>query len=402
MSDKLCILARKFRKINFHTKSQNIGNTIEELHYLTSFEYFNKQNIEQIEGEFDILTKTIQEKTLIADISLFLNDFYKLFPEDKTVAYKITSRIFLSSFIMYGSPEVTLDFSRKNIKNPEQNIDTINFDMYYFSEKLITILLDFLKSPYSDEKLRKFAKYMTIYSNIFYVFSKTDKIKQINKISNEWYQIKKTISDIKSKDEYNEKDRAEILEELKETKHKLVEMIHIISPSFDLQYLEEYYTHMKKYETMVHDAFWDIMRNKLNDVTGEYGADAVDNLIKEQLHEINDTLGQICTSKFQDHVDDIIVLSDKLNNDSTNEMYEKWFEYCGIYCKLITEIQSPARNSITTEKCHAIRYGTYDNINDLIINIFKFICGENEIVYRDIFNIRIMISTGSIGVFLKK
>ena len=52
-----------------------------------------------------------------------------------SIITKINARIFLSSFILYGFPEVTLDFSRK--LNQEVNIDTINLEIYIFSNKNI-------------------------------------------------------------------------------------------------------------------------------------------------------------------------------------------------------------------------------------------------------------------------
>ncbi len=80
---------------------------------------------------------------------------------------------------------------------------------------------------------------------------------------------------------------------------------------------------------------------------------------------------------------------------------EELIDFCNLCFKIILELQSPSRNDITYTNFQEIKCKSYENIFDVVVDIFRFIYEENEIVFREIYNNRIMKSIG-INIFLKK
>ncbi len=381
-------IQKKFRKTFLHKKSQEISSVLSELFLTVCEDYDNKLNIEQIEKEFDDATKILRDNLNIKKIQNFLDYLYKVYPEDKTVAKKLTARSLLSAYIMYGYPEISLDFSRKKLKDGSF-IEIINYDVYFFSKLLIINITEFINSKYSEEKLRKLVKSMNIYSNIFNLFLYQDKLRQINKITFEFYQISKTVREIQSSDSYSDEDKIELTEKLLNTLEGLKEMLKIISPSFDLGNLEFYEKILDRLEQVIHKSYWDKLREEMKENK--------DVVIKSKMQEIYDTFKSFSIKKTNEKAE---IIQEFINNFHYDDS-ERWITFGDLCMNIILDLQSPSRNDITRTKFHDIKYGTYENIDDLVIKIIECVFQENQVIFKEIYNIKIMASIG-INPFVKK
>jgi hypothetical protein len=384
-------LQRLIEKKVIYLKARKLNSLLNELFLTVTDDYDNKENIEQIENEFDDLAKILRDPINIKNIQNFFDYLYKVYPEDKNISKKITGRIFLSAFIMYGYPEITLDFSRKKLlDNTINSVDFVNFDVYYFSKLLIINFIDFMNHSFSNEKLRKLIKSINIYSNVFYLFLCQDKLKQINKITFEYYQISKTLKEIKLSNAYEETDKEEIAENLVKTMNGLKEMIQIINPRFDLKNLIFYEEILDRFENVIHKSYWDILRKDMDTINR-------DNQLKKKLEEIYETYKSFNIKKMEKKV----YLVNEFISSFNLKDFESWIDFTNLCVNIILELQSPARNDITRNKFHEIKYNSYSNLDDLIIILLEFIFQENQMIFREVYNTRLMINMG-INPFVKK
>jgi hypothetical protein len=389
----LTIIQKRFQKKLLYKKSKELQHDMNQIFLKITENYTDKKNVDEIEKDFDLFSKIIRDKILINKFQKFLDYLYKVYPEKKEVAKKISSKVFLSAFLMYGYPEILLDFSRKNIDT--NIIKTINFDVHFYSKLLILNFVNFVNGDsFNEESLRKFIKYLNIYSNVFYLFMQEDKIKQINKVTYEYYQIKKTIKEINLSDAYEKSSKIEILENLNNTIKGLEEMLLIINPKYDLENLKFYEEILEKFDGIIHKSFWDKFKLDLDNAEND---EIKKELIKSKLNEIL----EIYKSFNIKSISEKICLLEKFTNKFNIYNLEELIDYCDLCVNIILELQSPSRNQMTQTAFQEIKCHSYDNIIDVLIDVLKFIFKENEIIFRDIYNIRIMMTMG-INPFLKK
>jgi hypothetical protein len=384
-------LQRLIEKKMIHLKAKKLNILMNDLFLTVTNDYDKKENIEQIESEFDVLAKILRDPINIKNIQNFIDYLQKVYPEDKNISKKITGRIFLSAFIMYGYPEITLDFSRKKLlDNTINSIDFFNFDVYYFSKLLIINFIDFMNNSFSNEKLRKLIKSINTYSNVFHLFLCQDKLKQINKITFEYYQISKTLKEIKSSNAYEETDKEGIAENLIKTMNGLKEMIQIINPRFDLKNLIFYEEILDRFENVIYKSYWDIIRKNME-------TNDRDNQLKKKLEEIYETYKSFNIKKMEKKV----CLVNEFIVSFNLKDFESWIDFTDLCVNIMLDLQSPARNDITRNNFHDIKYNTYNKLDDLIITVLEFIFQENQLIFREVYNTRIMINMG-INPFVKK
>ena len=390
-SELVTIIQKRFQKKLLHKKLKELENMINDLFLTVAENYDDKQNIEQIESEFDQMSIILRNQTVISKVQKFLDYVYRVYPENKILGKKVNSKILLSAFIMYGYPEITLDFSRKKI---DHTITSTSYEMYFYSKILIFSLVNFMNNDFNPERLRKFIKYLNIYSNIFTLFLNEDKIKQINKVTFEYYQIKKTLKEITTSDSYEKDSKKEILENLNNTLKGLEEMLLIINPKYDLNNLKFYEEVLEKFDGILHKCFWDNYKLELEEEQPQKEK-------KEKIHKKLNEILQIYKSLNIKAITEKIVLLEKYTTTFNLESLEEWIDYCDLCVNIIMELQTPSRNQITNTGFQEIKCKSYTSITEVIIDILKFIFRENEIIFGDIYNFRIMINMG-INPFVKK
>lgn len=379
-----------YKKRFLYNKAKDLSVIFNTLFLKVSENYDKKENIEKIEEEFDEITKILRDSTNIKKVQRFLNYYYSVYPEDTEVAKKITARIFLSSFIMYGFPEITLDFSRKISSNKEQlaNLNSENLDVYYFSKSLVVNFVSMINYDFSLERMRNFAKSMNIYSNVFGLFILKDKINQLNKITFEYYQIKKTLTEVENSDKYTAESKEEISGNLNKTLEKLKEMILIIIPKYDLNNLKFYEELLVKFEDSIHKSYWDNLKEDLEKDKEKF--------IKAKITEIYTTYKSFGIKK----LDQIELLTEYIE-DFDYDNFDNWMNLGKLCLNIILEIQTPSRNEITISKFAELKCASYSKMDDFIVEIFKFVFSENQILFRDIYNTKLMLNMG-INPFVKK
>ncbi len=380
MDKSIIILQKNFKKKLLYKKIKEI-DIFNKIFLIITENYDKKQNIEELEIEFDEITKLLRDNLLIKKVQNIINYYYKIYPEDILVAKKINARELLSSFIMYGYPEILLDVNRININDI---IDTNIYEIYYFSKLLVINLIDFINSDYNNDKLRKFVKSINIYSNTFNIFIYQDKIKQINKVTHEHYQINKTLKEIKNSNSYSIEDKEIICEKMERTLNNLKEMLIIICPKYNLNNLLFYEEILEKFENTLYQTYWKKFKDEINQEK-----------INNQIDIIYYSFKSFGVKKINNKIEVIFDYKDNYND------FEKWIEFCGICKDIILELQTLSRKEYTLILFHNIKYDYYEKIEDLIIKIFEFIMKENEIIFKDIYNTKVMINLG-INPFVKK
>lgn len=392
MDRRLIVIQKKIKKKLLHKKSQKLQYDLDQLFFKISGDNTKKNNIEEIEKDFDLLCYILEDEILVKRFQTFFNYLYNIYPEKKEVAEKITGKIFLSAFLMYGYPEIVLDFSRKN--TDIHLIQTINYDIYFFSKTLIINLINFVKKDFNEELLRKFIKHLNMYSNAFYLFIQQDKIRQINKITLEYCQIKKTIKEIDLSNTYDELSKKEILENLNNTIKGLEEMLLIIIPKYNFENLKFYNNMLEKFDGIIHKTFW--IKFKL-DLEQSEDEEIKKKLIQKKINEILEIYKSFNIKSLSEKM----YLLEKCTNTFDIYNIEKIINYCYLCVNIILELQSPSRNQNTHIAFQEIKCHSYNNISEILVNILEFIYKENEIIFRDIYNTRIMTNIG-INPFLKK
>ena len=238
--------------------------------------YSEVNNITLLESDFDVFTKILIDKMTILRVDNFLQKYYKLVKFDPNISKKINSRKLLSSFMIYGFPEIIMETSRNNLSGLES-------DLTHYAKKLMDNLYKYVNNKsFSNEDLRKLIKSMNMYSNSFDLFLHKDKIKLINKTTMEWYQISKTIDEIKISNKYDEtgeNSKEKIINNLLKTLENLEEMLLMINPKFKMENLTIFKKITDNYDKTLKKAYWDLLKlDLLNENKSER-----DEILKKQI-----------------------------------------------------------------------------------------------------------------------
>lgn len=361
--------------------------------------YTEINNITLLETDFDVFTKILIDKMTILLVDNFVQKYYKLVKFDPVISKRINSRKLLSSFMIYGFPEILMDTSRNNLNGLES-------DLTHYSKKLMDNLHKYINNKVcTNEDLRKLIKSMNMYSNSFDLFLHKDKIKLINKTTMEWYQISKTIDEIKVSNKYDESgenSKEKIISNLVKTLENLEEMLLMINPKFKMENLTVFKKITDNYDKTLKKAFWDLFKLDLsNDNKSER-----DEIIKKQVMTILLDLRALCKStKYKNLEDNIISYLDnsyleQLCENSLNT-FVLWVEFGEFLTETILSIHSMDRDTDTIIRWNLIKNSNYNNLNDLIFEIIKYSNEELTNIFSDIYNLALMASL-NINPLLKK
>jgi hypothetical protein len=371
---KIILKKLLFKKI---FENKNIICQLNNLINKKTLSLFEKSNDEK----YDILTNYIQQKEILNPLSYLFNLLYRYYKVDSLISKKISAKQFLISYLFVGFPEISLN----------NQISEIEKDMYNYSKEMHN-KLNILLNDLNNENLRKWIKSLNQYGNVLLLFMYDDKIKKVNDISLKWLELHKVLDEISKSIKYNETDKNNIMNTLKDEIIINELIIKQIIPNFkinDLYYLK-YISNV--YETTLHNCFWNMVTEKMQ--KNEY--DIILNLFNDVKKEIS----YITTSPNITNELNIIIdieyikqmlehscfnLPDIINiSNNTINIIKKLASVN--HAKIIDEKWKIIINDINTQNII-----TFHEIGKII---FKFILTEINQIKKDIFELSIMQSIG--------
>ena len=373
------IQKRILRKLLFKRLFEN-KNIIYQLNDLIN----NKENLSLLpksnNERYDILTNYIQKKEILESLTILFNLLYRYYKVD-IISKKITVKKFLVSYLFVGFPEINLN---NKISEREK-------DMYFYSKEMHN-RLNILLNNMNNENLRKWIKSLNQYSNVFLLFMYEDKIKKVNEISLKWMELNKVLDEISNSSKYNEEDKNNIINTLKDELIINEMIIKQLIPNFEIKNLDHLKYISNVSETIVYNCFWNIVEEKIK--SNEY--DIVLNLFNDIKKEILNITSSTNIINDINMIIDIEYIKQMLDHKCFNLPDIINVTNNTIY--IIKKLASINHSKIIDEKWKII----INNINNTNIStfheigkiIFKFILTEIDQIKKDIFELSIIQSIG--------
>lgn len=382
---------------NFYLKKQfldtlkNKKNIFDNLLLL-----IDRNNINNINQNFDNLTLYIRKKETINEIDNILKKYYRMINNISStdnnidvISFQLNSRIFLSLFVIYGFPEISLSIKKEIIQKSKEN--NITNDIYKLSENVISNINNLFNNYKNNEALRKFIKSINMYSNCFLLWINNDKITKITELYYQWHEIQETINEIKNSNNYDDNQKTDSIATLKNSQDNLIKIIKKINPKFNINSLKLYSSLSFQLKDNFEKSYWDILKNDLEnkDLT----------LLKKILNEIQIEIINLRkkNSNFIDNFKDkydIQLIIQLIEKNLFSEDY--LMAYSQFIIDNIIEMQAPIRNDNTKNKWNIIlndiKNKKYKNMNEFVPIILKFILNNIKDIKTDILNLHILNS----------
>jgi hypothetical protein len=379
---------------HFYFKKKFITNFKKKKHIFNNlFNLINRDNINNINNNFDNITMYIRKKDIIKDINIILKNYYRMLNNISSnnndvdvISFQINSRIFLSSFIIYGFPEFSLSIKKNDIDVQKKN--DINYDIYKLSEEFIINIKKFLENSYDTEILRKFIKSINMYSNCFMMWINNDKINKINELYYEWHAIQETINDIKESDKYDDDQQKNTIKTLNDSQNNLIKFIKKINPNFDIKYLKIFSSLSFQLKQNFEKSYWDLLKIDLE--KKELSS------LKKILIDIQNNIISLRkkNSKFIDDFKeqyDIELIIQIIENNLFCKEY--LLNYSEFIINNIINMQAPIRNKNTIDEWTIIKNNIeIMDMNDTVPIVLKFILNNINDIKKDILNLQILNS----------
>lgn len=235
----LYIKYRRFKKITIMTKqiTDNLLCAITPQNNINMFD--EKKNVEL---QYDKFCKMIQDKNLIKIMSHFLETYYDYYKLDENIAKIVSAKKLLFMWLLIGFPQFTISKTHHELITQSKNI--YPNEIYHISTNLLKCLSDLNSSneykKSNNDNLRKFTKALNQYSNAITYFLERDKMEEISKLVQEYYDINETLMRIRVSDNHSEEMKKEDENLLNKSKEKILTYINKFDKSIKKEDLESY------------------------------------------------------------------------------------------------------------------------------------------------------------------
>lgn len=195
-----------------------------------------------IEIQYENFCKIIQDKNLIDVITKFLKIYYEYYELDQNIAPIVTSRKLLFMWLLIGFPQFTISKTHQELISQEKNM--YPNEIYHIAVELLQSLSNLNSannySKTNNDLLRKFTKSLNQYSNAITYFLERDKMEEITKLVQEYYDVNETLMRVKTNEKYSDKMKEENEASLNKTKEKILVHINKFDKSIKKEELESY------------------------------------------------------------------------------------------------------------------------------------------------------------------
>ena len=386
------------KKIQYRYLKKNFINTLKKKKHIFDelLCLIDRNNINNMDKNFDNLSLFIKKKETINDINNILKKYYRMVNNISStnnninvISFQITSRIFLSLFVIYGFPEISLSIKKKDIQNSSEN--NINNDIYKLSEKVIININNLYKELTDNEALRQFVKSINMYSNCFMLWINNDKINKITELYYQWHEIQETINEINNSNKYDDTQKNDTINAMKNSQDNLIKLIKKINPQFNINHLKIYSSLSFQLKNNFEKSYWDILKTDLENKDLS--------LLTKILNEIQIEIINL-RKKNKQFIDnfkekyDIQLIIQLIEKNLFSEDY--LLSYSQFIIDNIIEMQAPIRNENTKNKwsiiMNDIKNKKYRNMNEYVNIILKFILNNIKDIKTDILNLNILNS----------
>ena len=319
-----------------------------------------KNNL-QLNKNFDELSRRIQDKSLLKIVSIFLyriNRYFNVYKSD------ISSRVFLSSFMISYFPEIVLS-SNTNVEK----------ELFKSANLLINITKKLNTNKFMMQiYLHKFKQIFNNFNALFNLWKFVDKENLIEMLARRYNSINKTIDFIKNESKFDDKVKTESLEILE------TQLVDIYNKAKKIQINDNVF---KNYDKLINSvknnmnkAYWDKLTLEIMEEKYDMVIDIINDLIKSICSFIPDKTN--IHKEIRQNVD-IEIIKQLIDNKvfSINSLYE----YSTILFKWIVYLSSPARQKDFEQMWNNITFNNY--FYKVVPDIFMLLYNMIDLLYKD-------------------
>lgn len=189
---------------------------------------------------FDELASYISRQDVVQRIDKFLYRYYRYLRGRyllEHIAPKITSKVFLSIYIIVGFPEFILMLTKAQALN---NSGTINHDLYQISNKLVNAFNVLCYYGKNTDFMRSLNKHMNMYSNCFSLFMGVDKNLKIQELVANWRDLETTISQVNVSEKYSDEECEDVINTIRKSQNMIIALLLKTDPGFNLEILSNF------------------------------------------------------------------------------------------------------------------------------------------------------------------
>lgn len=210
--------------------------------------------------DYDSFCKILQNKKMIDDVDHFLFTYYDYTNQTQI----LTGKKFLLMFLLVGYPSIIMSVTHQELINSP--IDKYPHQIYHTSVKLINCILElclFAQHEVNKKLFIEFTKSIDLYSNSIDYFLQRDKIEEITKLVQEYYDVNEAIMRITTSQKFSSEEKAENETELNKIKNKIFEHINFLDKSIKKEELEIYSNMNLLQNLQIEKTHFDIMLNDI-------------------------------------------------------------------------------------------------------------------------------------------
>lgn len=346
-----------------------------------------------IEIQYENFCKIIQDKSLIEVMTRFLKLYYDYYKLDQNIAPIVTSRKLLFMWLLIGFPQFTILKTHQDICS--QNKDIYPNEIYHIATELLKSLSN-LNSAIGYSKsnvdlLRKFTKALNQYSNAITYFLERDKMEEITKLVQEYYDVNETLIRVKANEKYSDKMKEENESSLNKTKEKILAHINKFDKSIKKEELESYANMNLLKSLKIEETQFQVMLNDIKTKKLFYFKRAIEFIKTSMLnlkalktkngHNLNDILDA-------DFIIQKIVVSGTFNN---NEV----ITYGNYIMAVLAELQSQDSLEESVIKWNNMKAEHVDKpMYIFLANMIFFVMKEIHTIYEQLQFMNTMVSVG--------
>jgi len=321
-----------------------------------------KNNL-QLNKNFDELSRRIQDKSLLKIVSIFLyriNRYFNVYKSD------ISSRVFLSSFMISYFPEIVLS-SNTNVEK----------ELFKSANLLINITKKLNTNKFMMQiYLHKFKEIFNNFNALFNLWKFVDKENLIEMLAKRYNSINKTIDFIKNESKFDDKVKTESLEILNTQLIDIYNKAKKIDPQINDNIFKNYDKLINSVKNNMNKAFWNKLSSEIMMQKYDMVIDIIDDIIKTICSFIPDKIN--IHKEIRQNVD-IEIIKQLIDNKvfSINSLYE----YSNNLFKWIVYLSAPARKKDFEQMWNNIVFNNY--FCKVVPDIFQLLYNMIDLLYND-------------------
>jgi len=341
----------------------------------------NKNNLKDIDKNFDKLSFKLHDKKLIKNFNNISNIIFNK-AINKDIIYKLSGKELLSIFIFYGFPEYSLELDRD-----KADLKTIQGKIYICSIKIVSIWKEIINNLNILKNIRKIIEYVKLFSFYFVIHMNNDKMHKINELFQKWYEEEITKDEVKNRKEILEYEKKNLLSIIDDQQKNTIKLLKKFYKNFDNKILENYKVQCNLIKDTFDKAFWNIIKDDLQNNSPESFIKILQELKKNILHLVPECNNKNKLKKELDEYFDCEFIYKQLSGNSYT--FKQFFNLCTYILGILEKLQAPKRTKLMKQEWKKISDNNTESL-DNYKNYLKFLFNEVDFIREDINNLNIL------------